>query len=120
MKAWLTKGSPEGEPIQNLPGDLEHVWFANPVESVGLYFQLYKLKVRLKIPGDSTPIFDTFRQNESEPDSDPIYQGEKSIKTVENRYKVKLDKRERPLKTIFTFYTHSRNWQHFCLLSFVK
>lgn len=41
MKAWLTKGSPEGEPIQNLPGDLEHVWFANPVESVELYFQLY-------------------------------------------------------------------------------
>ena len=46
-----------------------------------------KLKVRLKILGDSTPIFDTFRQNESEPDSDPRYQGEKNIKTVENRYK---------------------------------
>ena len=32
-----------------------------------------KLKVRLKILGDSTPIFDTFRQNEYKPDSDPRY-----------------------------------------------
>ena len=42
MKTWLSKGSPEGDSIPNLPGDLKHVWFANPVESGELYFQLYQ------------------------------------------------------------------------------